>query len=309
MRRVFGSHSQCAHVWAQQVQSEGRAGNIFFRDTMIFSYGEHYLAAKIHTVKGQRFALVRSDPYSPSTGKHLSEIRSALRGLMPYFQVEDVGEPRGAVKQLDLEANDGIKHALKRLKITDEGSIRLELESIEKDFEHASELRGLLGMPAIKPKKKDLDAVQAHLEYRLKRYRELNTPEQAERREKERERRLDRKARAFAEKERERIEKFRRGEYVGHLSMPYEILRIVGDSVQTSRGASVPLADARRLYMAIKNGLDVKGKTIGHFTVISVYPYRNADLTETKLVQIGCHKILLTEAENLFERFEKEQSA
>lgn len=310
MRKVFGSHSQCAHVWAQQVQSEGRAGNIFFRDTMIFSYGEHYLAAKIHTVKGQRFALVRSDTYGPATSKHLCEIRSALRGLMPYFQVEDVEQPREAVKQLDREAQESIEYSLKRLKVSTKDYIDWEFERIEAQFKDASTLRKLLGLAEIRPKKKDLDKVRAHLEYRLKRYHELNTPEQAERREKERERRLARKEQAEIKKHNENIQKFRRGEYVGSLyRLPFELLRIKGDTVETSRGASVPLSDARRLYMAIKNGLDVKGKTIGHFTVISVYPHLTTDFVETKVVQIGCHKILLSEAESIFERFEKEQSA
>ena len=38
MRRVLKNHDEVCHVWAQQTQSEGRAGNIFFRDKSIYSY-------------------------------------------------------------------------------------------------------------------------------------------------------------------------------------------------------------------------------------------------------------------------------
>ena len=46
MRRVLKNHDEVCHVWAQQTQSEGRAGNIFFRDKSIYSYGEHFEMAR-----------------------------------------------------------------------------------------------------------------------------------------------------------------------------------------------------------------------------------------------------------------------
>jgi len=92
MKKVFSSHAQLAHVWVQQTQSKGRSSNMFFEGTRIYSYGFHYCAARIHTVKGKRFALVRSDAYSHSTAKHLCRIRGALNNLMPFFCVEDISD-------------------------------------------------------------------------------------------------------------------------------------------------------------------------------------------------------------------------
>lgn len=188
---------------------------------------------------------------------------------------------------------------MKRLKVKSKDEIKWEFKSIHEAFKEANELRKILGRAEKWPAKKDLDIVQAHLEKRLARYHELNTPEMIEKRQIEAEKRKERERVLREKAASERITKFRDGENVRLYDLPFELLRIKGDTVETSRGAEVPLGDARRLYIAVKNGLDMKGKTIGHFTVINVYTHRNLDLTETKLVQIGCHKILLTEAERV----------
>lgn len=297
MKRVFNSHSQVCHVWAQQTQSEGRAGNIFFNGTEIFSYGRHFLAAKVHTVKGKRVALVNSWRYSPSTGKHLSEIRGALRGLMPFFESSDVCDLRKASKELDATAQGTIASALKRIRIVNQRGIDCEFESITEAFKETNELRKLLGKAQIKPKKLDLDKVRAHLEKRLARYHELNTPEMIEKRAQESARRSARQAELVMEKQAESIRKWRNGESVHVYNLPHELLRIKGDIVQTSRGAEVPLSAARQLYRAIKAGQDVRGLEVGHFTVTSVTP-----VGDDRLVRIGCHSILLSEAARCLDR-------
>ena len=42
MKKVF-TNTEIVHVFAQQSQSEGRSGSMFFKDTKIYSYGYHYL--------------------------------------------------------------------------------------------------------------------------------------------------------------------------------------------------------------------------------------------------------------------------
>lgn len=303
MKRVFSSHSEVCHIWAQQTQAEGRAGNIFFDGDRIYSYGRHYTAAKIHTIKGVRFALINSHKYSNSTIKHLYCVQNALNGLMQYFDSPDVSDPKAAILHLDQLAQDQIKQALKRMKITNKDSIKWEFKHIRESFAEANRLRTILGRKELWPTQKQLDEVETHLEKRLARYHELNTPEMIAKREAEKQKRDAKKYQLEQEKLAKQIEAFRNGDTFGYYfssTLPYDILRIHGDKVQTSRGAEVSLKDARVLYRAIKSGKDVMGEKIGDYTLIRVTPIFNPEFEEEKLVQIGCHKILLSEAAKLF---------
>jgi hypothetical protein len=292
-KQVFKSNQEITHVWAQQVQESGRAGNIYFQNfTDLYSYGPHYLAAKIHTVKGKRVALLRSDSYSPTTSQHLSYAASAVRGLMPYFYAKDVTNLKAASLELDQVAQDRIGLALKRSKVTDKGSIKYEFESIREVFKTANELRKIIGKAEIWPTKKQLDQVQKHLEARLKRYQELNTPEALAKKAAAKAKRDARKEALALEKQAEQIEKFRAGKSSRVDGIGYELLRIDGNELVTSRGARVPLPDAKRLLMAINNGKDVAGATIGHYSINGIEEYTNGE----KAVVIGCHKIRLSEA-------------
>lgn len=285
MRKVFSSNSQLCHVWANQGQSEGRGNNMFFEGDTIFSYGHHYTAAKIHTIKGKKIALVNSNRYSSSTGKHLNNITSALRGLMEYYTASDVTNLRKASKELDAYAVERLQAALKTKKVW---SAKDQLEYILKDFSEATALRKLIGKKALKPDAKLFKEVKAHLVKRAKRTEELEAPKRAEREKRDAERRA-----AYELEKVELIAKFRNGESV-YIDSDTELLQVKDDTVRTSRGAEVPLREATMLYKAIESGKPVIGAKVGHFTVESI-----EDIENDKIVKIGCHKILLSEAKQV----------
>lgn len=83
VKEVYKNHTELSHVWASGNVPRGVSGNMFFENGIIYSYGRHYKAAKIHTNKktGEKLVLINNDSYSPSTGKHLSEIYGAVRHL------------------------------------------------------------------------------------------------------------------------------------------------------------------------------------------------------------------------------------
>ena len=68
MKNVF-ENSMVAHVWNAQTQSAGRSGNgnFYFRDSMLFSYRDSWLVAKI---MDDGVALLNADSYSISTSRH-----------------------------------------------------------------------------------------------------------------------------------------------------------------------------------------------------------------------------------------------
>jgi len=71
--------------------------------------------------------------------------------------------------------------------------------------------------------------------------------------------------------------------------------RIKDNEVETTKGARVPVKDARILWAMIKAGRDIKGHRIGNYTVISL----NGTL------KIGCHVIPLDEVKRIGDLLDK----
>jgi hypothetical protein len=300
MKTVISSNKQLCHIWANQAQSHAKSNSVFFRGTSIFSYGEHYEAARIHTIKGKQFALINSYKYSVTTAKHLGYIRGSLHGLMPYFESPDVSDPKKAIEYADQCAANVLKSTLKVMKVTDNDSINFKMGHIHSAYKEASRVRKLLSRAEKRPSKSDLDAVENHLKARLKRYNELNTPEHRALLELERGKRAERLQAKTIAAQKLAIEQFRAGINSKRIESHFELLRIAKnpfggcDRVQTSRGAEVDLPDALKLLKAIERGQNVQGAKIGSFTVTQIYA-----VDGDTCVQIGCHKILLSEAKQV----------
>ena len=107
MRTVLRNHDEVCHVWAQQTQSQGRAGNIFFEGKSIYSYGRHFEAARF---MDSETVLVNSYRYSVSTAQHLSLIRQAVRHKQ-VFTVPSMTDHRENVTYLIEQARDHFDRA------------------------------------------------------------------------------------------------------------------------------------------------------------------------------------------------------
>jgi hypothetical protein len=83
-KRVF-VNAQCAHIWAQQKQDDGRTGNgnLYFRGATIYSYRDSWPLATFtgREHDGKRVVLVNSETYSVSTSSHALNVHRALNGL------------------------------------------------------------------------------------------------------------------------------------------------------------------------------------------------------------------------------------
>lgn len=86
MKTVF-DNSNVAHVWASQIQNEGRnAGStFFFRDGAIYSYGYHFMIAKHFTNDNGTVVLFTNRSYSNSTTKQINYTRHAVNGAKLIF--------------------------------------------------------------------------------------------------------------------------------------------------------------------------------------------------------------------------------
>lgn len=299
MKQVF-TNSQVAHVWAQQTQSTGRnASNSFwFRDDTIYSYNGGYVAAKIFTKRDKsRCVVINSDRYSNTTAKQLNDISSACRNLMPVFHLPCVTE---------LKAKENIKHSLdrvestwlyneKRMKVDSPSDIKYALERIQDTIDSVNEYFAFIGKSPVSINAKRVTALKEHFAARLKRYNELNTPEAIAKKAEIKFRKELAERIAERERQKELIQDFRQGKNVFPRVSP-QLLRIQGDEVVTSGGARVPLDDARQAMQLIdSHGIEcLRGKKIGHFEVVQVFD--SMELPDDKIIQIGCHKIALSEA-------------
>lgn len=88
MRKVLKSVEQVMHYWANQVQPEGRSGNVYFDGPTIYSYGPHFPMA---TIIGGAFVFTTRH-YSLTTSRHISSARRAVPGRAEVIKVMDPTE-------------------------------------------------------------------------------------------------------------------------------------------------------------------------------------------------------------------------
>lgn len=306
-KEVFSSNSELAHAWANQTHPRGRANNMYFEGVKLYSYGSHFLLAEIHEKKGQKIAVINSRRYSVTTCKHRMEVWRAVNGLMPNFESPDPSDLRCTKNWMDSCVVFAIDAALGKLKVTSKDDIKYRFETISNSQKERNKLRKFLGL---KPKfvpTKTLNKVQKHLENRLKRYHELNTPEAIEKKRIQKEKREAAKQRLRLQKLEADVAAWRQGEHRYSVrSLSPQLLRVKEDRIETSGGASVPLNAAKELLNSI---LDGKGEGLilaqTKLAGFQLYDIQSQPDGDTLLI-IGCHRILLSEAKSVLNLNQKE---
>lgn len=313
MRTVFTNH-MCAHVWAQESQSHGCSGSTHFVDSIFYSYNTP-VARIVQDTKGNRVALITSEGYSNTTSKHVTGARQAFHGNGDMYNVPSLGinagrhygdnspEPDHARNLAYLvEMYEKQKKRLKRMRSDPYTPI---VDCLAYDADEAEGYADAFGLECNLGRAADAAEIEAT---RAERAERLNTPAYIAKRERERvrreERELEKQRIAQAESD-ERITLWRAGDRnvrLGYHEMRdaqgSAMLRIVGDTVETSQGATVPLNHAIRAYRAVKRCHDAgiaweaNGHTlhVGHFTINSISA--NGDLWA------GCHRINWVEVES-----------
>lgn len=270
---------QLAHIWAQQTKAHGRASNFYFDGPTIYSYGSHFPIARFIERNDRRAVLFTTRTYSNSTAQHLSATRGALHGLnVPVFHFADVtAEPRTEVRA-DYVARiaEQCERAARSRKYAE--MIMEQARIVATEANQCAEFFGWrwrLPLPELSAE--SLAAIRE----RLARQTKAQKAKEAARR------RREEKALAAA------VLEWRTGKSD---SIPWgysgeTLLRVKGDTVQTSRGAEVPAAHARRLWPIIERVVRTgqpyqrNGHTehVGEFAVDAI----EADGT----LHAGCHTI------------------
>jgi hypothetical protein len=268
MRIALKNTVEVCHYFANNVQYEGRAGNVSFRGDNFCSY---------RTIVAKRIGssvVVSTNKYSVTTAGHLSDLRRACRHLeiVPIPCVEKSILDNQTIVQNQI--ND-----LFRLASTARTKKDLYLSqalSIVKGFNRYCELSNNnqylidlsifdnIDLKALKQAEKERQALQL-----------------AKRKAQETEDALENSV---------KINQWLAGERdnIGYGVSSETLLRIKGDSVQTSRGAEIPVSQTANLWALVNSVISaerelVLNKRIGVYTLTCINA--NGDIT------VGCHYI------------------
>lgn len=315
MTKTVFANDMVAHVWAQMTQDHGRShnGNFSFSGNTLYSY--RTAIAKIYRTPSGPVILLTCERYSVTTnGKHKNAVWRATNygRSMPIFEVPFIGAwdrktdvDRNAANLAHFVAKYAEQVAsLKRKRDLRAAPAKILAKTAAIATSYASAFN--IAAPAFNVDG-DATAILAH--HAARNARNADPAYQAKR-ERDKARREARQA------EKERIEALARFEREAELRAKWldggsvwgarltssnggALLRVKGETLETSLGASVPLAHAVKVFRFVKlcrdNGTEWcrNGHTIrvGHFQVDRIRP--NGDFNA------GCHFIEWTECERV----------
>ncbi len=290
IKRVFGNHNQVLHLWANQSQEDARCKNVFFKGTSAYSYGYHYELGRLVTIKGKTVALINARGYSVTTSKHISSAWSAVAHL-PRIKCYDGFDFKNGLLATQAKLLNEMFSVFARTsyRYTDWTLDTADycLMGQVNDFNKTCLAVGLPKL-ALDVSDEYYALVKEHALLNKAKYEASKTPEGLVLlavRSAKREALNIRKAL-------EQIEAWRRGSARTNAVAQLRpmILRVIGDKINTSGGASVSIVHALKLYRRIKAGVAKSGEHVGSFTFNSI---------SKDIIKIGCHEISLTEADNV----------
>ena len=265
------NNKQVAHLWANRSQSRATGSHFYFDGDVIYSYGSHFPIARHY--KG--VILFTSKRYSVTTSKHIGYAHSACSHLKS-FTVEDVmQDPCAADLKNYRERVESLSMTAARAR-----DPQWKLQMLEREVNEANSFAETFGFKTRFAMPDNFDALKA------------KAKEQSAKKAKATVARNSKIERYNAEL----VTRWLAGEQV---SLPYAYskvhLRAIGDTVETTKGAQVPLESARVTFRFInarrETGWHRNGDShaIGQFSLDAVNAFG---------IVAGCHRIGWQEIES-----------
>jgi len=253
MKKVFSSANDVIHMFAQRTQSEGRCFNVYFEHDKCYSYGRHYVLGKFITNHNNELAIMINDKgYSSTTAKHIAIMRGATRQYKQLFTTRTQwGEVASQLRML----TDKVIKATKPEKYINEA-----LDLFQSYTEYCKWID-------VAPHVDVVSLMDTFLNYDPLKLKAIRLREAEQKRAK-----LAKQVADFMSYETERM--YGADEDFVRVSLD-------GTRIETSQGIRVTLDEAKALYAIIKSGRDIKGMTIGGYTVIGLNGH----------LKVGCHHI------------------
>lgn len=288
------NNREVCHIWANQSRASAKGSNLFFEGPVIYSYGRHFPIARV--VDSGPLILFTTNGYSATTAKHKSYARSAIPHYVRVLYVPDVCANYPGTHSANLQAIIDARETaiLKASRARSNGELHIrDAETLASDARTYAAAFGL-PVPSFEEISAELLAQTAERAAEAAKARAAESRERAAAR-KEQE---AQDAREYAEKEAQ----WMRG---ARVSLPYRHdaitrLRLRGDVIETSRGASVPASVAPRLWQFAK---DCRANGIAHDFLSSdgtaVGDYELREIRADGALVIGCHVLEFAEVSRM----------
>ncbi|MGA8222324.1 MAG: hypothetical protein WB780_11775 [Candidatus Acidiferrales bacterium] len=300
-KHVFDT-GEIPHLWAHRTQEEARnrQGNLYFTGDTIYSYGSHFpIARHVTNATGERAVLFTTASYSVTTSSHCSAVRSAIPSGIPVFHVPNVCHGRYSGSELNEDDHAGnLADYTERMEKHVVTSARARSSyAKEWNHEHAVSLRdeafaycAFFGLPV--PNIPEVPELDSEALTAIRKREAKRAAEKAEQTRRENEQEAIRHSQNMA--------KWRAGEY--HGGFPYGfpfMLRIIGDEVQTSRGARFPVSHAKRALAFVRNVRETGQAYVRNGRTIHLGPYALDRIEPDGTVKAGCHVVSWEEIERI----------
>lgn len=274
MKKVFRNADELSHVWANKLQAEGRCASVFFEGDTYYSYGYHYAIGR-HLPDGS--VAINLSSSSATTNKHVRQAKFAVRPRKVLEVFNPGGEPDHA--RTDRHVKSLLEDAAAAKPNGNRPRLLAQAQKVADDYNAFCAALGLAGNPNFPP------ITAAVNDEELARLRKAHREYLAEERAREKER-----ARVRLLKDAERIAEWRAGGSHGLGWAVGTLLRVNPSKpfIDTSRGAHIPVEDARKLWpliqRAMKGGRDYEvGMPVGD--------YRLTKIRRDGSIVVNCHDI------------------
>lgn len=295
------NNTQVAHLWASGNKTNGKGSNFYFQGDTIFSYGNHFpIARRVN----ENLYLITQRGYSVSTSKHISYTRRAIPSYAKTFPVAN--RPNSSFETIRGEKMEEARKMLENVEAKTKPLTYERARSLSLFCDETMELLGLFQTVdkdfIYAPYQLDLGNIKTDCLALMNTHQEafdlaeIKKHEQREAREEKRRAKYARQAELEKMEAEKLVPLWRNGEFVNTWKLRNfpPMLRIVGDTVQTSHGAEVTREEAKRAFSFIVAKIE-RGETwhrneetcaVGPFSLVSIDP---------ETVTVGCHRFTVQE--------------
>lgn len=288
------------HAYKTQQTARNSAGNLYFSGPSIFSYGSHFEIARHVETKRGNAVLFNTDSRSVTTSRHQSSTRRAIPDSVQVLNVARLDIPESKrftgdthtvnVADYDSRIERSLIRAIRarsswQKEHSHNAAIALRAERNAYAVFFGLRVKPLAAIPALDSEA--IDAIKAKERERVRIESEKTKAAKAER-----------MARAA-----EAIENWKNGTG-DSWGIPYDaptMLRVSSDGseLETSRGARVPVAHAKRALILVRAVVS-RGETWetnGHTCHVGMYKIERIESNGT--IKAGCHVIARDEWERI----------
>ena len=281
MKKVFSNTDEVIHVYAQQTQSEGRNStrSIFFESNKIYSYGYHYLLGEF--INNRKAIIIDSSGYSVTTNKHISKLMYATNHYKQFY-----------VTNIHID-NVYIQISNDLINLGKARKPQIYLDSIFSLFNQLNEWIEYTEANKIKHKYVVKKSTSKYIELKniVKELKEnynsfLSNLKETQKIAKETKRKKEIEQLKIA------LDKFNSYKTNFFRIGNFDYLRLSKDNtkVETSQGIKIEISEAKKLYLAIQNKIDIVGYKLGYYTINNI---------NSKSLKAGCHNICIKNIEQI----------